>query len=203
MYNLYEDRPNLSPCRESIEKAIASMEETYLSGGKLLLCGNGGSCADCDHIVGELMKGFMRKRPLTAEEKNKISASFPEFDTESLQRAIPAISLSAHAAVMTAYINDVKPDMVYAQLMSGYGKPGDCAVGISTSGNSANVVNAMKVAKANGLKTIAMTGANDSKLSEFCDVTIKAPERETFKVQECHLPIYHFICAALEEEFFS
>lgn len=188
--------PELSACKEDILRARDAMIQCYDDGGMLLLCGNGGSSADCDHIVGELMKGFLLKREVT---DNRI----PSHIREKLQAGLPAISLSSQAAVFTAFINDVDPAMVYAQLLYGYGRPCDLFLGISTSGNSTNVVNAATVAKAIGLPTVALTGKNSSALSELCDITIRVPETETFKIQELHLPIYHYLCASVEKHFFG
>lgn len=196
MKDLLKRYPALSDCSEEIEKALVLMIETYKNGGKILVCGNGGSASDSDHIVGELMKGFLSPRKVTDE---RIS---PEL-RENLQGSLPAISLCSQNAIMTAFINDVKPDMMFAQQVYGYAKSEDLVIGISTSGNSVNVVNAVKVARDMGVKTIALTGANGGKLSEICDVTIKAPETETYKIQEYHLPIYHYLCAKTEKYFFA
>lgn len=196
MKDLLKRYPVLSDCSEEIEKALELMIETYKNGGKILVCGNGGSASDSDHIVGELMKGFLSPRKVTDE---RIS---PEL-RENLQGSLPAISLCSQNAIMTAFINDVKPDMMFAQQVYGYAKSEDLVIGISTSGNSGNVVNAVKVARDMGVKTIALTGANGGKLSEICDVTIKAPETETYKIQEYHLPIYHYLCAETEKYFFA
>ncbi|MDP4117954.1 MAG: SIS domain-containing protein [Bacillota bacterium] len=205
MEELLERYPELKHCKDDIEKVIDIIEETYKLGGKILICGNGGSCADCEHIVGELMKGFMSSRPLTPEEYEILEAvgEGGKFMAENLQRCIPAISLPSQTAIQSAFCNDVKPELVYAQLMFGYGKKGDCAIGLSTSGNSKNVVYAMKAAKAIGLKTVALTGEEKSKLSEICNVTVRVPETETYKVQELHLPVYHYICAKVEKDLFD
>lgn len=188
--------PKLVVCRDSLIQARDVIIRCYEKNGKLLLCGNGGSCADCDHIVGELMKGFLLKRKV---DDKKI----PENIREHLQGSIPAISLSSHTAFMSAFINDVEPSMVYAQMLYGYAQPNDVFIGLSTSGNSANVVNAATVAKAIGLETIALTGKSGGTLSEICDVTIRVPETETYKVQELHLPVYHYLCAEVEKHFFE
>ena len=188
--------PNLHICRDAIINAEKELIKCFESGGKLLVCGNGGSAADSEHIVGELMKGFMLMRPVTDER-------IPEHLRKGLQGALPAISLPSQSAILSAFINDVEPDMMYAQLVYGYAKEGDVVMGLSTSGNSKNVVNAIEVAKCVGAKTLAMTGERESKLSELCDVTIKVPETETFKIQELHLPIYHYLCAKVEEHFFD
>jgi D-sedoheptulose 7-phosphate isomerase len=180
--------------------------ETYTSGGKILLCGNGGSCCDCEHIVGELMKGFMLKRTPKKEFSDIMKSLYGEVGegmADKLQGAIPAISLPSQASLVSAFSNDVDASMVYAQLVYGYARPGDTVVGLTTSGNSKNVVNAFKVAKAMGVKTVALTGNKPSMCDEVCDCVIKAPESETFKVQEYHLPIYHWLCAEMENKIFG
>ena len=189
-YNVLEE------CREDIIKARDAIIKCYENGGKMLICGNGGSCADSDHIVGELMKGFLLKREID-------DPRLPSHIGEKLQAALPAISLPSQSAALTAFMNDVDPSLVYAQLLYGYARPNDLFLGLSTSGNSQNVVNAATVAKAVGITTIAMTGVRESKLSEISDVTIRVPECETFKIQELHLPIYHYLCASVEEHFFG
>ena len=193
---LYERYPALECCREDIEKALSLMIDTYKNGGKILICGNGGSASDSEHIVGELLKGFMLKRPVTDERT-------PEHLRKGLQGSLPAISLPSQSAILSAFINDVDPEMMYAQLVYGYAKPEDLVIGLSTSGNSKNVVNALEVAKCVGAKTLAMTGEKESKMSELSDVTIKVPETETYKVQEYHLPVYHHLCAEVESYFFA
>ena len=191
--------PCLEAVIDSIDAAAQMMVDTYKNGGTVLVCGNGGSCADSDHIVGELMKGFLSLRPMSEEQKSSMADILDEDILSKLQRGIPAISLPSQSAVISAYANDVDPELVYAQLVFGYGKKQDMLIGLSTSGNSKNVVAAAKVARAMGIKTLALTGARDSRLSELCDVTVKAPEIETFKVQELHLPIYHYLCAYVEK----
>ena len=193
---LLERYPKLLSCKDDILRARETLIHCYKKKGKLLLCGNGGSASDCDHIVGELMKGFLLKRKV---DDKKI----PENIREHLQGSLPAISLSSHTALMSAFINDVEPSMVYAQMLYGYARPNDVFIGLSTSGNSANVVNAAAVAKAIGIGTIALTGKNGGALSKICDVTIRVPETETYKVQELHLPVYHYLCAEVEKYFFD
>lgn len=193
---LYETYPALSVCRDDVEKAIEQMLHTYRQGGKLLLCGNGGSAADSDHIMGELMKGFLLPRPVTDER-------LPQRLRRGLQGSLPAISLPSQSAVLSAFCNDVDPEMMYAQLVYGYGRPGDLVVGISTSGNSKNVVNALEVAKCLGLSTLALTGEKESRLSQLADVTIRVPAVETYLVQEYHLPVYHYLCARVEQAMFG
>lgn len=196
MEELIKRYPSLETCKENIKSALKLIIDTYQNGGKVLVCGNGGSAADSEHIVGELMKGFMLKRPVTDER-------IPEQLRCGLQGALPAISLPSQSAILSAFINDVDPDMMYAQLVYGYAKGNDLVIGLSTSGNSKNIVNAIEVAKCIGAKTLAMTGEKENKLSEICDVTIKVPQTETYKIQELHLPIYHYLCAEVERYFFD
>ena len=195
MKELLKRYPALCECRDSIEKALDMLTDTYKNGGKVLVCGNGGSAADSEHIVGELMKGFLSKREVTDER-------IPESLRKNLQGALPAISLPSQCAILSAFVNDVEPDMMYAQMVYGYEKENDLVIGISTSGNSKNVVNAVEVAKCVGAKTLSLTGQNESKLSELSDVTIRVPETKTYKVQELHLPVYHYLCAGVEKAMF-
>jgi phosphoheptose isomerase len=198
--------PDLETCVPDIQAAYELLRKTYRTGGKLLICGNGGSAADSDHIVGELMKGFELKRPVSDELRQALSAINPDMGaylSEHLQEALPAISLSAHAALATAITNDTAGDVVFAQQVLGYGKQGDTLIGISTSGNSVNVRYAITVAKALGMHTIGLTGRTGGKMRDLCDVTICAPYERTLAVQERHLPIYHTLCIMLEQEFFS
>ena len=196
MKELLKRYPALSECKEDIIAARDLIIDTYSNKKKILVCGNGGSAADCEHIVGELMKGFLKKREVT---DNRI----PEELRKNLQGALPAISLPSQCAVLSAFINDVAPDMMYAQLVYGYAKENDLVMGISTSGNSKNVVNAIEVARCVGAKTLSLTGSGKSKLSELSTVTSRVPETETYKVQEYHLPIYHYLCAEAEKCFFE
>lgn len=193
---LYERYPQLKECQADIEKAITMILDTYCRGGKVLVCGNGGSAADCEHIVGELMKGFQSKRTVT-------DPRIPEALRAGLQGALPAISLPSQCGILSAFVNDVDPEMMYAQLVYGYGKEGDLLIGLSTSGNSKNVVKAVEVAKCLGVKTLSMTGSRESKLSKLSDVTIQVPETETYKIQELHLPVYHHLCAEVEKAMFE
>ncbi len=193
---LYEKYPALKVCREDIEKALELMLDTYRNGGKVLVCGNGGSAADSEHIVGELMKGFLSKRPVTDER-------IPEKMRGNLQGSLPAISLPSQSAILSAFINDVDPEMMYAQLVYGYAKENDLLIGLSTSGNSKNVVNAIEVARSMGMKTLSLTGEKESRMSALSDVTIRVPETETYKVQEYHLPVYHYLCAEVERVMFE
>lgn len=198
------------PCLESAREDIAKAENTLITafknGNKLLICGNGGSCADCEHIAGELMKGFLSKRPLSEEQKAEMKANCPEIDEKYfslLQRAVPAISLPSFAALNTAFCNDVEPELVFAQSLIGLGRKGDILFCISTSGNSKNVVAAALTAKALGLKTMGLTGKTGGRLKSICDICVCVPETETFKVQELHLPVYHYLCARVEKAIFE
>ena len=193
---LFERYPKLEVCRKEIEEALALMLATYQNGGKILVCGNGGSASDSEHIVGELMKGFILKRPVTDDR-------IPEHLRSGLQGSLPAISLPSQSAILSAFINDVDPEMMYAQLVYGYAKEEDLVIGLSTSGNSKNVVNALEVARCVGAKTLSLTGQKESKMSALSDVTIRVPETETYKIQEYHLPIYHYLCAEVEREMFA
>ena len=196
MEELLSRYSKLAECWDSIKKALDLMIDTYKNGGKVLVCGNGGSAADCEHIVGELMKGFLEKREVT---DNRISEDL----RKNLQGALPAISLPSQSAILSAFINDVEPDMMYAQLVYGYAKENALVIGISTSGKSKNIVNAIEVARCMGVKTLSLTGRNESKLSDISNVTICVPETETYKVQELHLPVYHYLCAEVEKEIFK
>ncbi|NLC68099.1 MAG: SIS domain-containing protein [Clostridiaceae bacterium] len=202
--DLLDKYGNLEACKSDIWDSFVIIRDCFASGGKLLLCGNGGSAADCEHIVGELMKSFLLERPLEEVESQKIKAYFPdewEYLSRYLQKALPAISLVSLISLSTAYTNDVNPDMLFAQQVYGYGKEGDVLLGISTSGNSKNVINALKIARVFGLKTIGLTGKDGGKMKDICDVTIIAPASSTHEVQELHLPIYHALCAMLEAHF--
>lgn len=204
--NLLQLFPALEVCGESIVMAFELMRQCYINHGKLLICGNGGSAADAEHIVGELMKGFLLKRNLKEMDRAKLETVFPQdgqYFYENLQGALPAISLVSNTALATAFINDVKPEMVFAQQVYGYGRAGDVLIGLSTSGNSKNVVNAIKVATAYGIKTIGLTGMEGGLMKKLCEVTIKVPATTTFRVQEYHLPVYHALCAMIESEFFD
>ncbi|WP_409341451.1 SIS domain-containing protein [Paenibacillus sp. MBLB4367] len=196
--------PELSECAEDIGRAFEAMRDCYRSGGKVLLAGNGGSASDCEHIVGELMKGFMSKRPVPQPMRERLSrfAEEGEYLADRLQGALPAISLVSHTALATAYANDVAADMVFAQQVYGYGRPGDVLIGLSTSGNSRNVLHALQVAKALDMRTIGLTGRSGGRMTELCDVTIRVLHDCTPDIQERHLPVYHTLCMMLEEEFF-
>ncbi len=202
---LFERYPELEECREDVLAAHNAICATYENGGCLFACGNGGSCSDSEHIIGELLKSFKFKRKINPILSEKLYAMGDEGKAlaDTLEGSLPAVSLCGHGALTTAFLNDTEPMMTFAQQLLGLGHAGDTLIVISTSGNSKNCVYAATLAKAIGVKTIAMTGKKDSKLSEICDVTIKAPEYETFKIQEKHLPIYHALCAMAEESFFE
>ena len=202
---LLRREPCLEPMRDAIRRAFERMTAAFRSGGKLLLCGNGGSACDCEHIAGELMKGFLLPRPLTAGEKVAL-ASAGDGDgaiAASLQRALPVLVLHGLSGMSTAFLNDVRGELTYAQQAFAYAVPGDVLLGISTSGNAQNVRAAAIAARARGAKVIGLTGAAGGKLAALCDVCLKAPEKETYRVQELHLPIYHALCAALEQAMFA
>lgn len=203
---LVERYPKLDVCRQSIEDAFITLRDCYEHGGKLLVAGNGGSAADSEHIAGELMKRFEKPRPVPENFAKKLKEVDPVLGADlakNLEQGLMAIPLVAHEALTTAYINDVDGLGVFAQQLYGFGRRGDVFLGISTSGNSKNVLNATVVARAEGIKVIGLTGAKGGKLAEVSDVAIKAPETETYKVQECHLPIYHCLCLMLEDHFFG
>ncbi len=196
--------PELSSCREEIWKAYKILENCFSNDGKLLIAGNGGSAADSEHIVGELMKGFKSPRILNNEYQEKLKNIDPELGkvlAENLQGALPSIALDGHSALSTAYMNDCEPLLCFAQQVNGYGNKNDVFLGISTSGNSKNIIYASITAKAKGMKVVGLTGKKESKLSEFADVCIQVPETETYMVQEFHLPIYHCLCLMLEIHF--
>lgn len=203
---LVERYPSLESSKNDIVAAYLLLEESYENGGKLLVAGNGGSAADAEHIVGELMKGFKLPRKPEADFAEKLVEENQELGSvlaENLQGALPAIALDGHPALSTAYMNDCEPLLCFAQQVNGYGKSGDVFLGISTSGNSKNVLYAATTAHAKGMKVIGLTGAKDSKLKDMSDVCIKAPQTETYMIQELHLPIYHCLCLMLEDRFFA
>lgn len=200
--------PALAECAEDIETSYKLLEDCFSRGNKLLIAGNGGSCADSAHIVGELMKGFKRPRKCPVEFKEKLKEVGEERGlaiADKLQGALPAINLCEHAALNTAFMNDVEGGgiMSFAQQVYGYGKRGDVFLGITTSGNSKNVCNAALVAKAAGLRVIALTGRKGGNISSLADVTVRVPADETYQIQEYHLPVYHCLCLMLEDRFFS
>lgn len=198
--------PQLEKNKEDIICAYEVMQEAYKTGNKLLLAGNGGSAADCEHMAGELMKRFQIRRPVSkslAERLIQIDKTRGEKLSRNLEVALPAIPLVTHEALTTAYINDVDGLGVFAQQLFGYGSEGDIFLGISTSGNSENIINAAIVAKAMNMKVIALTGGDGGELARLADVSVIVPETETFRIQELHLPIYHCWCQMLERYFFG
>ena len=204
--------PALAVCAADVRAAVEALVDSWRAGGKLIVCGNGGSASDAEHIVGELMKGFLLPRHLDEHILTKLheacDATDPrtvDYFMQNLQGALPAISLPSQLAISTAFSNDQAPDLTFAQQVLGLGKPEDVLLGITTSGNSKNVLYAFRMAKALGLKTIALTGASGGKCvtGGYTDITIKAPADETYMIQEYHLPIYHTLCIAVEEEFFG
>lgn len=198
--------PMLEVCEGEIYQAYMILKKSYQEGGKLLIAGNGGSAADAEHIVGELMKGFKLPRKPDVDFADKLVKENKEFGTvlaENLQGALPAIALDGHPALSTAYMNDCEPLLCFAQQVNGYGKVGDVFLGISTSGNSKNVLYAAITAHAKGMKVIGLTGARNSKLEQMSDVCIKVPQTETYMIQELHLPVYHCLCLMLEDTFFG
>lgn len=198
--------PVLEVCKQDIIEAYLLMEECYENDGKLLVAGNGGSAADSEHIAGELMKRFKIQRPVSEEYANRLVEIDPERGpglAKNLERSLMAIPLVAHEALTTAYINDVDGVGVFAQQLMGFGRKGDVFLGISTSGNSKNIMNATVVARASGIKIIGLTGATGGELAEVSDVVIKVPETETYMIQELHLPVYHCLCLMLEDRFFG
>lgn len=198
--------PSLHTCKEDIVSAYLIMESSYENGGKLLIAGNGGSAADSEHIAGELMKRFKTPRPVSTEFAEKLKAVDSirgEALAKNLECGLMAIPLVAHEALTTAYINDVDGLGVFAQQLFGYGREGDVFLGISTSGNSKNIMNAAVVARASGIKVIGLTGTDGGELARFADVAVKVPESETYMIQELHLPVYHCWCLMLEEHFFG
>jgi len=197
--------PNLDCCKTEIVEAAMTVIDCFKKGGKLLLCGNGGSCADADHMVGELMKSFEKKRPLPPDFKEGLLRASPEhgdYLAKNLQTALPAISLCSHTALLSAVANDMDADLAYSQQVAGYGREGDVLFAISTSGNSQNVVFATITARAKGLKVIGLTGQHGGRIKQYCDTAICVPSTTTAEIQEYHLPVYHTICRIIENKFF-
>ena len=196
---LFSRHPRLEPCRDAVGNAFEVLLGSFRAGGKVLVCGNGGSAADAEHICGELLKKFKKHRAVPDGIASRLR---PELAAR-LEGSLPAISLVSMSGILTAFANDVSWETAFAQQVLGLAKPGDVLIALSTSGNSANCVAAAEVMKAVGGKAIAFTGEDESRLSQVCDVAIRVPETETYKVQEMHLPVYHALCAALEEELFG
>ncbi|MEN8117788.1 MAG: SIS domain-containing protein [Bacteroidota bacterium] len=203
--NFFDRYPLLHSCENDIQDAISLLIDCFEKKGQLLICGNGGSSSDAEHIVGELMKSFSQKRPVDkdlVEELEKIERERGGYLADKLDRALPAISLSAHSGLNTAVSNDIGGDLIFAQQVMGYGRKNDVLLAISTSGNSQNIIDAAIVAKAKGLKVIGLTGQTGGRLKQFCDEIICVPATKTPIVQEYHLPVYHTICQILEHHFF-
>ena len=197
---------DLLPLKEQILEACETLITAFEGGNKLLLCGNGGSCADCDHIAGEFLKGFLLKRPASAEFKNTMAEKYGECGAEiagKLQQGLPTISLVTHSAAISAFENDVDPELIYAQQVLAYGKPGDVLIGISTSGGAKNVAAAVMTANSLGLHTIGLTGKTGGALAELADLALIMPKDETYRIQEDHLAVYHLLCAVVEYELFD
>lgn len=198
--------PALAPIKESIWEAYQILKEAYDRGGKLMVCGNGGSCADSEHIVGELMKGFCKRRRIPEQLRERL-LEVDETDgallSENLEQALPAIALTSATGLNTAFANDRHPDLIFAQQVLGYGRPGDVLLGITTSGNSRNVLYAMELAEAQEIRTIALTGRDGGRAGKRADCAIIVPAEETYRIQEYHLPVYHTLCLMLEDTYFS
>jgi len=204
--SIFERYPSLVSCKDSIREACEALISCYGKGGKVLACGNGGSASDAEHIVGELMNKFRLRRPADAKVLGRLRSLGFDKDCRIetlLQQSLPAISLVSQVALVTAISNDNGPDMIFAQQVYGYGKAGDVLIALSTSGNSPNVLNAVKVARAIDMITIGFTGEKESEISRISSIAVKVPSSTTFMVQELHLPVYHHLCAVVEEEFFG
>lgn len=203
---LIERYPALESCRQDIIAAYNLLEEAYRDGRKLLVAGNGGSASDAEHIVGELMKEFKLKRKICSaqiERLMKIDAEMGAVLADHLQGSLPAISLVGEPSLTTAFMNDAVPVLIFAQQVNGLGRAGDVFLGISTSGNSRNILYAAVAARSKGLKVIGLTGLQQNELQKYADVCIHVPETETYKIQELHLPVYHCLCLMLEDKFFG
>lgn len=203
--DLIQRHPLLASSLDEITSAFELLTQCFEAGGKLLICGNGGSAADAEHMVGELMKGFSKKRTLAEPVRSRLISVSDEFGTnlaDKLQTALPAIALTCQSSLITAISNDMDPDLIFAQQVIGYGMPGDILFALSTSGTSLNVLNAIVTAKAAGLKTIGMTGRDGGKFNQYCDLVIHVNATATHEVQELHVPVYHALCGMLEEYFF-
>ena len=198
--------PQLKKLENEIDKAAQCLIKCFQQGRKLLVCGDGGSSSDSDHIVGELMKSFEQKRQVVENLKNElitIDGKRGKYLSEKLQQGLPAISLTAHSALITAIANDTDPDLIFAQQVVGYGNTGDVLIGISTSGNSQNIIDAIITAKAKGMIVIGLTGEKGGKMRSYCDILINVPGTRTSFVQELHLPVYHALCLIVEKSFFE
>jgi D-sedoheptulose 7-phosphate isomerase len=206
LQQLLARHPDLEGCIEDVRRAAELLRDCYRGGGKVLFCGNGGSASDSEHLVGELMKGYLLPRPVPAGVRRRLQAAFPEhgdYLARHLQGALPAISLVSQTSLLTAIANDTAADMIFAQQVYAYGVQGDVLVGISTSGSSANVLQALRVARVLGLRTLGFTGRSGGAMKPLCDVAVCVPRQATADVQEGHLAIYHALCAIIEEAIFS
>jgi len=204
--DFFELNSELVKIKGSIIKVCEILLNVYQQGGKVLICGNGGSCADADHIVGELMKGFLLQRPLQEVIKSKFRTQFGEegdYIAQKLQGSLPAISLGAHGALISAFSNDVDAELIYAQQVMGYARLGDAVIGISTSGNARNIASALMTAKVLGVTSVGLTGRDGGEIAKIGEYNIIVPKEETYRIQEYHLIIYHFICAYVESEIFE
>ena len=202
----FERHPDLVCIRQEILNAADLWTSVLGNGGKILLCGNGGSCADCDHIAGEFLKGFLLKRPANADFQKEMAEKYGDWGADiagKLQQGLPTISLVTHSAAISAFENDVDPELIYAQQVLAYGKPGDVLIGISTSGGAKNVAAAVMTANTLGLHTIGLTGKTGGKLAELADLALIMPKDETYRIQEDHLAVYHLLCAVVEYEMFN
>jgi len=203
---LFQRYPVLKSCEADLDRALAILSDAYASGNKVLICGNGGSAADCEHIVGELMKGFRKPRRIPADHVAKLEAAAGALGTDigqKMQGALAAISLVSHVSLATAIANDTDADMVFAQQVYGLGRAGDVVLSISTSGNARNVINAVATAKAFGMRSVILTGRTGGALAPMGDVAIRVPADSVVEIQELHLPVYHWLCIELERKFFS
>jgi D-sedoheptulose 7-phosphate isomerase len=204
--DLLSNYPQLLPLKSEISRAAESLIKCYHNGGKLLICGNGGSSSDSGHIVGELMKSFEQKRPIKEDLRKRIltfDSERGQYLVEKLQHGFPAIALTVHSDLITAVANDIDADLIFAQQVVGYGTPGDVLIAISTSGNSRNVLDAIITAKAKGMIVIGLTGETGGKMKSYCEILINVPGKNTALVQELHLPVYHTLCRIIENEFFG
>jgi D-sedoheptulose 7-phosphate isomerase len=206
LQHLLARHPDLRPCVDDVRRAADLLIDCFRAGGKALFCGNGGSASDAEHLVGELMKGYLLPRPVPTAVGRQLRAAFPEqadYLASHLQGALPAISLVSQTSLITAIANDTAPDMVFAQQVYGYGREGDVVVGISTSGSAANVLHALRVGRALGLRALGFTGGSGGALKPLCDVAVAIPRHTTADIQEGHLAIYHALCAIVEEALFT
>lgn len=204
--SFFERHDNLQFLKNDILQVGELLIRAFQDGHQLLICGNGGSCADGDHIAGEFLKGFLLKRPVKESLKNTMGEKYGEYGMEianKLQQGLPTISLNTHSAAISAFCNDVDPELVYAQQVLAYGRPGDVLLGISTSGNAKNVAAAVMTANSLGLHTVGLTGKDGGLLGKLSDMALIMPQQETYRIQEEHLAVYHLLCAMVESELFD